>query len=64
MSMLCRDRADTHPSKGHSSDNTLIRSGLVLASSLYTFQLLASLLSPPCAAVLSANRDTISPESV
>lgn len=39
-------------------------SGRVEVISLYTFQLLASLLSPPCAAVFRANKDTISPASV
>lgn len=37
----------TYPSKAQSSARVLIISGLVLASSLYTLQLLASLLSPP-----------------
>jgi len=48
--MFCHQMA--YPSRTHGSAKTFIRSGRVLAISLYTLQLLANLLSPPSAAGL------------
>lgn len=55
---------DTDSSRSQSAASVCTRSGLVLASSLYTRHVLASLLAPPSLAACSANSDTISPESV
>lgn len=54
----------THFSGAHGSARVRMRSGRVSASSLYTFQLLDSLLSPPSAAGSRHSKAIISPASV
>lgn len=57
-------RSSTYFSLAQGSARVLIRSGLVLASSLYTVHELDNLLSPPSAAVSKHAKAITSPESV